>query len=112
MADAPIDERDRPSQEDGRVPARLGCLPRSLRLMQLATRAAAQTGLITLNTYQVAHGHQLGIFTVGCLISWLWWANAGHAGRSTDRFDGLVYGLGAGLGSLLGYVVAAFVLYG
>ena len=112
MADAPIDERDRPSQEDGRVSGRLGCLPRSLRLMQLAARATAQTGLITLNTYQVAHGHQLGIFTVGCLISWLWWANAGHAGRSTDRFDGLVYGLGAGLGSLLGYVIAAFVLYG
>lgn len=106
MADAPIDKRDRPSQEDGRVSGGLGCLPRSLRLMQLAARAAAQTSLITANTYQVAHGHLLGVFVVGCAISWLWWWNAGHAGRSTDRLDGLVYGAGAGLGSVLGVVGA------
>ena len=109
MADAPIDERDRPSQEDGRVPAGLGCLPRSLRLAQLATRAAAQTSLITANTYQVAHGHLLGVFVVGCAISWLWWANAGHAGRSTDPLDGLVYGVGAGVGSLGGYLLTAWL---
>lgn len=59
-----------------------------------------------MNTYQVAHGHLLGVFVVGCAISWLWWANASHAGRSTDRWDGLVYGLGAGIGSALGLIGA------
>lgn len=90
----------------GRLAGRMGGVSRGLRLGQLATRAAAQTGLITANTYQVAHGHLVGVFCVGCAISWVWWANAGHAGRSTDRLDGVVYGLGAGLGSVLGLVVA------
>ena len=87
----------------------MGRLSRCLRLGQLSTRAAAQTGLITINTYQVAHGHLVGIFVVGCAISWLWWWNAGHAGRSTDRLDGVAYGLGAGTGSLAGYLLSVWV---
>lgn len=46
---------------------------------------------------------------VGCAISWLWWWNAGHAGRSTDSLDGLVYGIGAGIGSLVGYLLTAWL---
>lgn len=109
MADQTAGERAGATEEDGRISAGVGRLSRCLRLGQLATRAAAQTGLITANTYQVAHGHWLGVFVVGCAISWLWWANAGHAGRSTDPFDGLIYGLAAGVGSVSGLLIAEWV---
>ena len=109
MADQTAGKRVGATEEDGRVSTGVGCLPRCVRLGQLATRAAAQTSLITINTYQVAHGHLVGIFLVGCAISWLWWWNAGHAGRSTDPFDGVAYGLGAGTGSLAGYLLSAWV---
>ena len=92
-----------------RLANRMGGVSRGLQLGQLATRAAAQTGLITANTYQVAHGHLVGVFCVGCAISWVWWANAGHAGRSTDRLDGIVYGLGAGVGSVVGLWLSRWV---
>lgn len=109
MADTPIGQRNCPAETGGRVSSRVGGLSRPLRLGSLGARAASQTALITANTYQVAHGHELGIFMVGCAISWLWWWNAGHAGRSTDPFDGLVYGVGAGVGSLVGYLLTAWL---
>jgi len=68
-----------------------------------------QVSLISLNTYQIAHDHLPGAFVVGCLISWLWWANAGHAGRSTSRLDGVVYGLGAGVGSVTGLLLSRWL---
>lgn len=87
----------------------MGRLSRPLSLTTLGAKAVAQVALISLNTYQVAHGHLPGAFVVGCAISWLWWANAGSAGKSQSRVDGFVYGLGAGIGSVLGLLISRWL---
>lgn len=68
--------------------------------------------LTSTNVYQVSHRHFLGGFIVGVLISITWWANARTSARSDLRGAGLCYGLGAGVGTVAGMVLATLLYSG
>ena len=61
--------------------------------------------LVAINTYQIANGKTFGVFVVGFLISlvWSWNVKKIAFGTTADRF---AYALGAGTGSLGGYLAA------
>ncbi len=61
--------------------------------------------LVSMNTYQIAHAHYLGAFVVGTAISVVWWLNARTSARSDVKFGALLYGLGAGVGTVTGMAV-------
>lgn len=63
--------------------------------------------LTATNAYQVSHGKTLGAFIVGTAISLVWWSNARTSSKSELKFAGLVYGLGAGVGTAAGMTLAA-----
>jgi hypothetical protein len=57
--------------------------------------------LVSLNTVQIAHGRPLSAMAVGFCISVLWWQNSSKD-RCSSRGAGIVYGLGAALGTATG----------
>lgn len=58
--------------------------------------------LTALNVYQVSHGHHVGAFIGGFLISAIWWGNAHASAHSHVEGGWCWYGLGAGLGTVCG----------
>ena len=70
-----------------------------LRGLLIVALQAANTLVIT--------GHRLPqAFAVSMLLSLLWWGNAKKSGRSDDvPYAGIVYGLGAGCGALVGMLL-------
>lgn len=80
----------------------------SLRVMG---RGFAIVVLVSMNTYQIAHAHYLGAFVIGSAISVCWWMNARTSARSDVPHGALLYGLGAGMGTVTGMAVMR-VLYG
>jgi len=64
--------------------------------------------LVSLNTYQIAHKHYVGVFIVGTMISivWAWNVKKIAFGTWPDR---LVYALGAGIGSLSGLLLSTLI---
>lgn len=58
--------------------------------------------LTAANVTQISGGHYSGAFVIGCAISWVWWRNANAAAHRDKRGAGCVYGLGAGIGTLVG----------
>lgn len=61
--------------------------------------------LVSSNTYQIAHAHYFGATLIGFLISLTWWYNARNAAHTTLPMSGVVYALGAAVGTLSGLVV-------
>jgi hypothetical protein len=66
--------------------------------------------LTAANVYQVAHAHYLGAFVVGMAISAVWWSNA-QASVSKVPYGAVLYGFGAGCGTVTGIAVMRW-LYG
>jgi hypothetical protein len=58
--------------------------------------------LTAMNVRQIAGGHYLHAFIVGFGISLVWWFNSRNAAKSELVGAGLVYAIGAGLGTLTG----------
>jgi hypothetical protein len=68
----------------------------------------AMVTLVAMNTRQIAAG-RIGWATLGgFLISWLWWTNSAKD-RPDFRGAGIVYGLGAGVGTALGFYIAEWL---
>jgi hypothetical protein len=65
--------------------------------------------LTAANVYQVAHAHYLGAFVVGMAISIVWYSNAKTTARSDVPYAGLLYGLGAGIGTITGMFVMRMI---
>ncbi len=67
-----------------------------------------QVVLVSVNTYQIAHKHYVGVFLVGIAISlvWAWNVKRIAFGTWTDR---VVYAFGAGIGSLSGLLISALI---
>lgn len=63
---------------------------------------------MSLNTYQIAHKHYLGVFLVGTSISIVWAWNVKRIAFGTWP-DRLIYALGAGIGSLSGLLISALI---
>ena len=61
--------------------------------------------LTAANVVQVSSGHFIGAGFIGAAISWTWWSNAHTAAHRDRRGAGLVYGFGAGVGTLVGMVL-------
>lgn len=71
--------------------------------MRIFLMGILQVFLVAANVRQVAEGRLLGAFLVGCGISGVWAYNVHHIAISGVQ-DGLLYALGAGLGTVLGIV--------
>lgn len=67
-----------------------------------------QVILVSLNTYQIAHKHYLGVFVVGVAISIVWAWNVKKIAFGT-WYDRLFYALGAGIGSLCGLLLSILI---
>lgn len=74
---------------------------------RLAFRGWLLVSLVSLNTVQIAHGRTTGAVAVGFCISLLWWQNSSKH-RSDARGAGLVYAIGAALGTLTGLWIGTF----
>ena len=70
-------------------------------MIALAFRGWLMVTLVSLNTVQIAHGRAAQACVVGFGISWLWWANSSKH-RCDTKGAGMVYALGAALGTLTG----------
>ncbi len=70
-------------------------------MIALFLRGWLMVSLVALNTVQISHGRYVSAAVVGFCISWLWWANSSK-GRCDARGAGIVYALGAALGTLTG----------
>jgi hypothetical protein len=57
--------------------------------------------LVALNTRQIASGNYLGAFTVGGMISIVWWSNSSKT-REDVTGAGLAYAFGAACGTVFG----------
>lgn len=67
-----------------------------------------QVFLVSINTYQIAHKHYLGVFVVGVAISIVWAWNVKKIAFGT-WYDRLFYALGAGIGSLCGLLLSILI---
>jgi hypothetical protein len=70
-----------------------------------------QVGLISAQTWMIAHGHYSGVFTVGFFISLIWTFNVSAivGGKWLAR---ICYSLGAALGSLCGMWLIIYLFRG
>lgn len=76
--------------------------------VKLFTTGFIQVILVAINTYQISHGHQTGVFLVGFLISFVWSFNVKKIAFGTMA-DRVVYAFGAAVGSLLGLVLSTYI---
>lgn len=78
-------------------------------VIRLVWRGFSIVCLTSSNVYQVSHGHYLGAFINGFLISYVWWLNSRASGRSDHiRYSEIWYGTGAALGTVTGMTIAAW----
>ena len=77
----------------------------------LFLRALVMVFLVSLNTVQIAHGRMSSAVGIGGLISFVWFMNAGEAGRTTlPRVPAAAaYAIGAMAGTLLGMWIGGAV---
>ncbi len=73
-------------------------------------RAFLQVTLVAMNVAQIAAGHYPGAFVCGTAISVLWFSNARSAGRIERPGAAIIYGLGAGAGTVAGMALARCLL--
>lgn len=76
--------------------------------LRLFVRGAAIVTLVAMNTRQLAAGRVGAASCVGFLISWLWWINSSKD-RPQFRGASIVYALGAGVGTALGFWLAEWL---
>lgn len=83
----------------------------SAAYVNLFLRALVMVSLVSLNTVQIAHGRLLAAVGIGGLISFVWFMNAGEAGRTTlpKVPAALAYAAGAMAGTLLGMWIGGAV---
>lgn len=77
--------------------------------LEVAARGFFIVGLVSANTFQVAHGHFLGAGLVGFCISFMWFSNSQAASRVHLKGASLVYAVGACLGTVAGAGLARWV---
>jgi len=65
-----------------------------------------QVSLVSVNTYQIAHGHLVGVFVVGFLISLVWSWNVKKIAFGS-QIDRIVYATGAAFGTTAGLILAS-----
>lgn len=71
--------------------------------LEVALRGFVIVALVAWNVRHVAKGKYLAAFFTGAAISVCWWLNAGLAAQArTEPALALAYGLGAGLGTVVG----------
>ncbi len=70
--------------------------------MTLLFRGWLIVTLTALNVSQIASGRFLGAFFCGTAISLVWYLNAGQASSDRSKRATLLYGLGAGVGTVTG----------
>lgn len=77
---------------------------RSRAMARLIVTGFVQVALVSINTYQIAHGLLLGSFFVGFLISLVWTLNVKSivVGGWTER---VVYSLSAAVGTVVGMIL-------
>lgn len=78
--------------------------------LRILGRGWLLVSLVSMNTVHLAQGHMGPAAAGGFLISWTWWQNSSKD-REQAPHAGLVYGVGAGLGTLTGGTLAR-VLFG
>lgn len=61
--------------------------------------------LTAINVVQIAGRHWIGMTVIGFCISAVWWSNS-SAQRETYRGAGVLYALGAAVGTLCGAALA------
>jgi hypothetical protein len=74
--------------------------------LTLFVRAWLIVSLTAANAVFVVRGAWLPMFVTGMALSWVWWLNTRTAARSDLRGAGLLYALGAGMGTLTGAALA------
>lgn len=77
---------------------------------RLFARGFLMVFLVSANTYFISHFDLVAAGVVGTTISVIWFSNARTAGRSELPGAAIVYGLGAGVGTMVGMSVAKTVL--
>lgn len=65
--------------------------------------------LTAMNVAQIAGHHYGGAFVCGAAISWVWWRNAHSAAHESVPYLREYYALGAGLGTVTGMWLMAWV---
>jgi len=71
--------------------------------LKLAARGFVIVALVAANVRHIASGEYGLAFLTGAAISVLWWLNAGLASEARKHPSSAVwYGLGAGLGTVMG----------
>ena len=67
-----------------------------------------QVMLVSINTILLTKGYVLGIFLVAFTISFIWCYNVSKIALSDIR-NKFIYSLGAGIGSVSGYLIMKFL---
>ena len=78
-----------------------------MTLLRVALRGFWLVFLTASNVWQVSHGHYLGAFLGGFLISATWWSNS-HAAKVDLPCASLAYGVGAALGTVSGMTLTVW----
>lgn len=76
--------------------------------LRILLRGWLMVSLVSANTVHLASGHTSAAAVGGFCISCLWWSNSSKH-REDVRGAGVVYGLGAALGTITGSVVARYL---
>lgn len=77
-------------------------------MRELATvwwRAASLVTITAFNVTLVTHGHYVGAFFSGGLLSYVWWGNTRRANRTDSWAAQCCYALGAGCGTATGMFI-------
>lgn len=75
---------------------------------RIAGRGWLMVSLVSANTVHLASGHLAYAAVGGWAISALWWSNSSKH-REDVPYAGLVYGLGAAVGTVTGATVARLI---
>ena len=76
--------------------------------LKIFTTSFLQVMLVSINTILLTKGFVLGVFMVAFSISFIWCYNVSKIALS--EFDKkMIYSLGAGLGSVSGYLLMKFI---
>lgn len=71
-------------------------------------RAFIQVFLVSINTYFIAKGLVIGIFSAAWLISYVWSLNVTKFSNPTHN-ERLIYSSGAAFGAVAGYFAGHFI---
>ena len=72
-------------------------------------RAALQVALVAWNVVNLSQGHYGLAFVSGAAVSFVWWTNARTSALSDAPYGRYAYALGAGVGTVAGMGVGAWL---